>query len=164
MSAPLWSLSAQLSTLSCSAFSAASEIKPINIVLHEEERLPEEDIVTRDLERAQGAGLETLGPGLQLALRHRRRRVNREIAKVLGVPQHDRIGHALVYVTLVLVRQAEADDMHLARLAGLLDRLSGAGRAGRADGDQCFQIRVGAHERRCLGLGPVLEIVARAHG
>ena len=80
--------------------------------------------------------LKFFAPGFQFALRHGHGGVDGQVAEVAGVPEDHAVGHAFVHVALVLIRQTEADDLHLAGLARLLH---GFGRAGRP-GEQMAMI------------------------
>src|SRR5476649_1878924 len=99
---------------------AGLEVELVDVALVEDEGLSEEDVVALDLEGAERAGLEGLGAGLELVLGDGDAGVGAEVAEVHRVPEDDAVGHAFMDVALVLVGQAEADDLHLAGLAGLL--------------------------------------------
>src|SRR6516165_3374126 len=65
------------------------EIEPIDILLGEQERLPEQDVVALDLDRAEPAGLELGVTAFQSAFLERAGGVNRQVAEVHRVPQDD---------------------------------------------------------------------------
>ena len=107
-----------------------SEVELVDVLLREGEGFTEEDVVALDLDGAELARGERFGAGLEGAIRDGDGGLDREVAEVLGLPEHDGVGHAFLHVAAVLARETEADDLHLARLAGLLDRLGGAGDGG----------------------------------
>src|SRR4051812_1236962 len=102
--------------------SRVSEIELINIFSREDERFSEQDVVSGDLNLAQPAGLDRIVAGPQGSLVQGARSVNRQIAQVHGVPEHNAIGDAFVDITFIVIRKAQTDDLDVAP-ARLLDGL-----------------------------------------
>ena len=112
------------------------------LLLVEGERLAQQDVVALHFHRSQAAGLERFVARLERAVAQCIGRIDREIAQVHRVPQHDALGDALMNVVLVLVGQTQADDFHIVA-AGLLDGLGGARHGRRADRHDQFHVRIG---------------------
>src|SRR4051794_34476556 len=65
-----------------------SEIKFVDIILGEGEGLAEQDVVPRDRDRAEAAGLERRVARLEVALGQRPRGQDGQVAQVGRVPEH----------------------------------------------------------------------------
>ena len=99
--------------------------------------------------------------GVELVLRDQRARVDREVAEVARVPEHDGLHDAVVDVRLVDVRQRQPD--HVDVLAsGLPHRLGRAGHRRRRDRHDQLHRRIDLHQRLRLGERLVAVVVARA--
>src|SRR5262245_3066227 len=89
-----------------------SEVKLVDIILRENKGLTEKDVVPFDLECLEAPRRERRIAGLKGPGTESGGRVDREIAEIHGVPQDDAIGDPFVNVSLIVVGQTQADDLH----------------------------------------------------
>src|ERR1019366_9408883 len=101
-----------------------SKIKAIDVLLVEDERRAEQDVVPLDFDVADSARLHRSIAGAQRSAFEAVGCLDRQIAEVHRVPEDHAIGDALVDVLFVVIGQAQADDLHVF-VRGLIDRLRG---------------------------------------
>src|SRR3989441_3540748 len=114
---------------------SASEVEAVDVALVENEGRAQQDLAAvDDLQFAQLASLDRGGAGLERAVGDRTQDVDRRVAEVHGIPEHDRLHAALVDVRLHGVGRREADDGDLSALLRLRDgfRTGGRGDAGHS--------------------------------
>src|SRR5215831_16971838 len=88
-----------------------SKVELIDVLLAEEERLAEEDVVALDLDRAEPAGLQPGVAALEDSVLEGPGGLDSQVAEVHRVPEDDAVGDPLVDIPLVVVGQAQADHL-----------------------------------------------------
>src|SRR5882672_12760477 len=114
----------------------ASEVEAVDVALGEDEGRTQQDLAAvDDLKVAQLASLDRGGAWLERPVGDRTEDVDRRVAEVHGMPEHDGLHAVLVDVGLHGVGRREADDGDLAAFLGLRDgfRAGGCSNAGHSE-------------------------------
>src|SRR5689334_15804820 len=93
------------------------KVEFLDVLFRKDKRFAKQDVITFDFELTKASCPECCGPWFQLAFCHRSRGVNGQIAEVGSVPENYRRRDPRPDVTFVVIRQPEANHLHIGAAA-----------------------------------------------
>src|ERR1039457_4007091 len=108
------------------------KVELVDIRLIENHRIPQNHLIAANLDRTQPSRLEAARSLRYSILRQHRRRVHRQVAQILRVPQDHRLHVPVVYIAFAQIRKRQPNHVHVLA-PRLLHRLPRPGHRRRRD-------------------------------